>query len=152
MVFQHLKTTYIWIVIPNQNRITSMVPWKTKAIELQQRKNINKLFSVGCLKKTLFICLHMRKLWEGGNDSSTGSEVTAGGITEEAHSLVAAPLMRVCPEEFSVGSSRRSSGRGQTWVNKIMKYRSMVPLPKFNSFRTSQASKGKLLSFCASDE
>lgn len=52
--------------------------------------------------------------------SETGSEVRAGGITEEAHSLVAAPLMRVCPEEFSVGSSRQSSGRGQTWVNSEM--------------------------------
>lgn len=54
------------------------------------------------------------KPWVGGDDSSTGSEVTAGGITERVHSLVAAPLMRVCPEEFSVGSSRQSSGRGQT--------------------------------------
>lgn len=47
--------------------------------------------------------------------TEAGSEVTAGGITEYAHSLVAAPLTRVCPEEFSVGSSRQSSGRGQTW-------------------------------------
>lgn len=63
---------------------------------------------------TLWINVRIRKPWVGGNDSSTGSEVTAGGITERAHSLVAAPLMRVCPEEFSVGSSRQSSGRGQT--------------------------------------
>lgn len=71
------------------------------------------------------MCLRIReRVWVGNDSSSTaqglaetGSEVTAGGITEEAHSLVAAPPMRVCPEEFSVGSSRQSSGRGQTWVN-----------------------------------
>lgn len=73
-----------------------------------------KLLSVGCLEKTHCINVHIRKLWVGGNDSSTGSEVTAGGIRGRVHSLVAAPLMRVCPEEFSVGSSRQSSGRGQT--------------------------------------
>lgn len=60
--------------------------------------------------------------------SETGSEVTAGGITEEAHSLVAAPLMRVCPEEFSVGSSRQSSGKGQTWVKRTVRWSSMIPL------------------------
>lgn len=63
---------------------------------------------------TLRINVRIRKPWVGGSDSSTGSEVTAGGITGRVHSLVAAPLMRVCPEEFSVGSSRQSSGRGQT--------------------------------------
>lgn len=48
--------------------------------------------------------------------TETGSEVTVKEITQEAHSLVAAPPMMVCPEEFSVGSSRRSSGRCQTWT------------------------------------
>lgn len=58
--------------------------------------------------------------------TETGSEVPAAGITEEAHSLVAAPLTRVCPEEFSVGSSRQSSGRGQTWVKRTVRWRSMI--------------------------
>lgn len=73
-----------------------------------------KLLSVGCLEKTHCINVRIRKPWVGGNDSSAGSEVTAGGIRGRVHSLVAAPLMRVCPEEFSVDSSRQSSGRGQT--------------------------------------
>lgn len=48
----------------------------------------------------------------------TGSEVRAGSVKVESHSLVAAPLTRVCPEEFSVGSSQQSSGRCQTWVEE----------------------------------
>lgn len=57
--------------------------------------------------------------------TETGRVVTAGGITEEAYSLVAAPLMKVCPEEFSVGSSQQSSGRGQTWVKRTVEESSM---------------------------
>ena len=60
--------------------------------------------------------------------TDTGSEVTAGRITEGAHSLVAAPLTRVFPEEFSVGSSQQSFGRCQTWAEGIMGCRSIILL------------------------
>lgn len=66
----------------------------------------------------------------------TGSKVTAGRITEEAHSLVAAPLTRVCPEEFSVGSSQQSSGRGQTWVKRTVKMEITYSTTQSNIFES----------------